>query len=254
MTEPVLVTIEERVLRIEMNRPEKKNALTVSMYADMAAALKQADADDAVRAILIHGQVDCFTAGNDLQDFLDVSSSLEDSSVDHFTTILPTVRKPLVAAVGGVAVGIGTTMLLHFDLVYAAENARFILPFINLALVPEAASSMLLPRLAGYQRAAELLMLGEPFDAEQAREIGFVNRVVPPDALMEQAFQSARSLAEKPPAAMLAAKELLKRGAESVEARMQAENAIFSECLVSPEAKEAMTAFVERRKPDFSNF
>jgi enoyl-CoA hydratase/carnithine racemase len=254
MTELVRVTTDERVMRIEINRPDKKNALTAEMYAAMAVALQQADADHMVRAILIHGQVDCFTAGNDMQDFIDASSGLEDTAVDRFITILPAVRKPVVAAVGGVAIGIGTTMLLHCDLVFAADNARFILPFINLALVPEAASSMLLPKLAGHQRAAELLLLGEPFDAELARDIGFVTRVVPADTLMEHALNAAKSLAEKPPAAMLASKSLLKRASEPVAARMEAENAVFSECLASPEAKEAMTAFFERRKPDFSKF
>ena len=254
MTQLVSVSIESRVMQIEINRPEKKNALTTEMYATMARALTEADEDANVRAILIRGQSDCFTAGNDLQDFMDASQGLEDTPVDRFITILPRVKKPVVAAVGGVAVGIGTTMLLHCDLVYAADNARFILPFVNLALVPEAASSMLLPQMAGHQRAAELLMLGEPFDAEHARQVGFVNRISAPDDLMAEALAAAISLAEKPPGALSATKALLKRKPETLMSRIEAENEVFSQCLASAEAKEAMSAFFERRKADFSKF
>ena len=253
MTELVLVTREDAVLRIEMNRPEKKNALTAEMYAAIGDALEEADSNPAVRVILIHGQSDCFTAGNDIKDF-EISDALEDTPVDSFFRALPRTRKPLVAAVGGPAIGIGTTMLLHCDLVYAADNARFSLPFINLALVPEAASSMLLPRLAGYQRAAELLMLGEPFDAERAREVGIVSRIFSADDLLAEALNVARKLADKPPAAMLATKALLRREPEPIASRIETENRIFSEMLAAPEAQEAVSAFFERRKPDFSRF
>jgi enoyl-CoA hydratase/carnithine racemase len=158
----------DRVLRIEIARPEKKNALTQDMYRAMGEALAAAEADSAVRAILIHGARDCFTAGNDLKDFLERSSGGGPSEAFRFISALPKLAKPLVAAVGGPAVGIGTTLLLHCDLVYAAPGARFQLPFVPLGLVPEAASSLLLPMVAGYQRAAELLLLGQPFTADKA--------------------------------------------------------------------------------------
>ena len=253
MTELVLVSQEDAILRIEFNRPEKKNALTPEMYVAIAQALEEADSNSQLRVVLIHGQSDCFTAGADLKGF-EVFQESEETPASVFLAALPRARKPLVAAVAGPAIGIGTTMLLHCDLVYAADNARFSLPFINLAVVPEAGSSMLLPRLAGYQRAAELLMLGEPFGAQRAHEVGIVSRVVSPDDLLAEALGAARKLAQKPPGAMVATKALLKRDPESVATRIEAENRIFSKLLVAPEAQEEVSAFFERRKPDFSRF
>ena len=203
MTDHVITELDSGVLIVRMNRPEKKNALTVDMYLAISAAMKRAETDKAVRVVLFTGQEDCFTAGNDLKDFIDhpPDSSTADDPVFEFLGALGAAQFPMVAAVGGTAVGVGTTMLLHCELVYAADNARFLLPFINLAVVPEAASSLLLPRTVGYQRAAELFMLGESFTAEQAHEMGIVNRVCRPDELFETAMTGARKLAEKPRAA-----------------------------------------------------
>lgn len=247
--------VRDRVLSIEIARPEKKNALTQAMYAALADALRSADSDANVRAVLIHGSQDCFTAGNDLKDFLERPPHTEEAPVSRFLTSLPAFAKPLIAAVNGPAVGIGTTMLLHCDLVFAAPAATFQLPFVNLGLVPEAASSFLLPYIAGYQRAAELLLLGRPFGPEKALAAGFVTEIVPQAELFERARAAALAVAALPPAAVRAAKALMREPyrARVVEA-MQAEGKVFRERLASPEAKEAMTAFLEKRKPDFSRF
>jgi len=251
----ILTEIRDRVLRIEIARPEKKNALTLAMYAAMAEALAAAEADPGVRVALIHGARDCFTAGNDLKDFLERPPHSEDSPTFRFLRGVSSFAKPLIAAVNGVAVGIGTTMLLHCDLVYAAPGARFQLPFVTLGLVPEAGSSFLLPYIAGYQRAAELLLLGQPFDARKAHAAGFVTKVIPEDELLEYARDAALGVAALPPAAVRHAKALMKKrfAARTAEA-MAEEGAVFRERLASPEAKEAMTAFLEKRKPDFSRF
>jgi len=245
----------ERILRIELARPEKKNALTAEMYRLMADALAGAEADPQVRAVLIHGAPDCFSSGNDVQDFLDVRREPGTSPAQGFMRAISTARKPVVAAVGGPAVGIGTTMLLHCDLVYAAPNARFLLPFVPLGLVPELASTLLLPMLAGYQRAAELLLLGQPFTADKAREAGIVTEVVPVENLMARARDAALALAALPPASVQLTKGLLKqRYAQAVSERITEELRVFGERLRSPEAREAVTAFLEKRKPDFSRF
>jgi enoyl-CoA hydratase/carnithine racemase len=245
----------DRVLRIEIARPEKKNALTQDMYRAMAEALAAAEADNAVRAILIHGTRDCFTAGNDLKDFLERSSGGGPSEAFRFISALPRLAKPLVAAVGGPAVGIGTTLLLHCDLVYAAPGARFQLPFVPLGLVPEAASSLLLPMVAGYQRAAELLLLGQPFTADKALAAGIVTEIVAEERLIDHARAAAAALAALPPASVRLTKQLMKRQlAAPIAAQMQEEGRLFAAQLQSGEAKEAMTAFFEKRKPDFSRF
>lgn len=251
----ILVEKSERVLRIQLNRPAKKNALTTGMYQAFAEALRSANADADVRAILVHGTSDAFTAGNDLHDFLANPPQGPESPVLVFLDAVTHVDKPLVAAVNGVAVGIGTTMLLHCDLVYAGQDAKFALPFVNLGLCPEAASSFLLPALAGYQRAAELLLLGEPFDAVKAHAIGLVTEVVPSDLTFEAAEQAARKLAAKPPASVRLTKRLLKAQTKAMlEAALAEEIRHFRERLVSAEAKEAFGAFLEKRKPDFTRF
>jgi len=251
----IRVETKDRVLRIEIARPEKKNALTQAMYGAMADALVAADKDAAVRAVLIHGTPDCFTAGNDLKDFLERPPHSGETPVFRFLSALPAFTKPLVAAVNGAAVGIGTTMLLHCDLVYAAPGAKFQLPFVSLGLVPEAGSSFLLPYIAGYQRAAELLLLARPFDADKAAAAGFVTAIVPESELFARAREAALALAALPPAAVRATKALMRQrfGARTLEA-MEAEGKVFRDQLASPEAKEAMTAFFEKRKPDFSRF
>jgi enoyl-CoA hydratase/carnithine racemase len=221
----------------------------------MADAIKAAEADGKVRVLLIHGKADLFTAGNDLQDFLDNPPRDDKRPVFQFLYGISQAQKPIVAAVAGAAVGIGTTMLLHCDLVYAAPNARLQLPFVNLGLVPEAGSSLLLPALAGYQRAAELLLLGEPFSAQKAKEIGLVTEVVPEDQLFDTAMAQAQKLAGKPAASLRLTKRLMKQGgAEAVAQRIKLESDHFGERLNSPEAKEAFSAFLEKRQPDFSKF
>jgi enoyl-CoA hydratase/carnithine racemase len=251
----VIVETKDRILRIELARTDKKNALTQDMYRAMSQALDAADADAGVRAILIHGARDCFTAGNDLKDFLERPPHAGPAASFDFISRLPKVAKPLIAAVGGVAVGVGTTMLLHCDLVYASPAARFQMPFVPLGLVPEASSSLLLPMIAGYQRAAELLMLGQPFGADKAFAAGFVTEIVPEDRLLEHALAAAAAVAALPPASVRLTKQLMKRTlGEAIAAQMAEEGRIFAERLQSGEAKEAMTAFFEKRKPDFSRF
>jgi len=255
MSANILVETKDRIARIEIARVDKKNALTQDMYRAMLKALADADADAQVRAILIHGARDCFTAGNDLKDFLDSSPGDGPRASFQFIQALPKVAKPLVAAVGGAAVGVGTTMLLHCDLVYASQGARFQMPFVPLGLVPEASSSLLLPMIAGYQRAAELLLLGQPFGADKALAAGFVTEIVPEGELLEYARNAAVAVAALPPASVRAAKALMKRPLlQAIATQMEEERRIFSERLQSGEAKEAMTAFFEKRKPDFSRF
>ncbi len=253
-TDLILTAKQEGILRIGFNRPTKKNAITGGMYRALTAALKDASADSAVRVVLIHGVPGAFTAGNDLADFLNLPQGEEPAAL-AFLPLLAAFDKPLVAAVDGLAVGIGTTLLLHCDFVYCTPEAKLSLPFINLGLVPEAASTYLLARLAGYQNAAELLMLGEPFGAARAKDIGLVSAVIEPEALMETALATAAKLAQKPPAAMRLTKALIKRTfAHAVLQALAAENEAFGGQMRSPEAKEAMTAFFEKRKPDFSRF
>ncbi len=246
---------KDGIARIEIDRPDKKNALTASMYQAMADAIHAAEGDAGVRVVLIHGKTDIFTAGNDLQDFLDNPPRDDDRPVFKFLYGISQAQKPIVAAVAGPAVGIGTTMLLHCDLVYAAPNARLQLPFVNLGLVPEAASSLLLPALVGYQRAAELLLLGEPFSAHKAKEFGLVTEVVPEEQLFDIAFAQAKKLAAKPAASLRLTKQLMKQGQmTAVAQRIKLESDHFGERLGSPEAKEAFSAFLEKRKPDFQRF
>jgi enoyl-CoA hydratase/carnithine racemase len=251
----IITESRDGVLRIEINRPDKKNALTSAMYQAMADAIRLAETDAKVRVVLIHGKADQFTAGNDLQDFLDNPPRDDARPVFQFLYGISQAQKPIVAAVAGVAVGIGTTMLLHCDLVYAAPNARLQLPFVNLGLVPEAASSLLLPALLGYQRAAELLLLGEPFTAQKAKEIGLVTEVVPEGELFATAMAQAKKLAGKPASSVRLTKKLMKQGQmEAVAQRIKVESDHFGERLASPEAKEAFSAFLEKRKPDFGRF
>ncbi|MDR5755932.1 enoyl-CoA hydratase [Caballeronia sp. LZ035] len=243
------------VLSIVLNRPDKKNAITAPMYQEMADGLYEAEMDPTVRAALLRANGGIFSAGNDLDDFLNDPPKGLDAPVFQFLRRLSAFPKPLVAAVGGTAVGIGTTMLLHCDLVYASPNAKFSLPFAQLGLCPEAASSLLLPRVAGYQRAAEKLLLGEAFDVNEAIAMGFVNGAIDAAQLDAYAFEKARRLALLPASSLRVTKSLMK-GAQSVEvtARMADEAAHFSRMLAAPEAREAFQAFFEKRKPDFSQF
>jgi enoyl-CoA hydratase/carnithine racemase len=252
MAEYISASVENRVLTLLMERPEKKNALTRAMYQAMIDGLRQAEADATVRVVMIRGSADCFTAGNDIGDFANAKPG-EPAVALQFLETLAAVQKPVIAAVGGVAVGIGTTMLLHCDLVYATSSARFQLPFVNLGLCPEAGSSYILPSLVGQRRAAELLFFGEPFGAAAARELGIVNEVCGESELFPRTNAAAQQLAEKPPTALRAAKALMKQGAaDNIKAAMARETKLFAALLQGPEAREAMTAFMQRRKPDFS--
>ena len=248
----IVASREAGVQRIAFNRPARRNAITAAMYDLLSAALREAEADESIRAIVIHGQDDAFTAGNDLEDFIRQPPLGDDTPVFRFLRVMSAARKPIVAAVNGSAVGIGTTLLLHCDLVYAGDNARFQLPFVGLGLVPEFASSYLLPLVAGYHRAAELLLLGDPFDAAKASECGFVTRVVPAAETLETALHSAKRLAALPPKSVRLTKELMKAGhGDAVQARIAAEGAHFRAMLGEPAAREALAAFMEKRKPDF---
>jgi enoyl-CoA hydratase/carnithine racemase len=251
----ILTGKADGIFTIEFNRPEKKNAITVAMYQAMADALQYADGDAGVRVILFCGKPEVFTAGNDLEDFMNNPPNSSNSPVSQFIQNLSHVAKPVVAAVSGPAVGIGTTMLLHCDLVYAADNAKFSMPFSQLGLCPEFASSLLLPQLAGYQRAAEKLMLGEPFLAEEAREMGLVNKVLPVADLLPFAQAQAAKLVALPASSIRTAKRLMKdHHTATVEDKIIEESKYFSEMLASPEAREAFMAFFQKRKPDFTKF
>lgn len=253
------ITIEKAdgLLTLGFDRPEKKNAITGAMYQAMADALASADADPAVRAILFRGSDTIFSAGNDLDDFMKRPPGGPDAPVLQFLRRISSAGKPLLAAVAGPAVGIGTTLLLHCDMVYAADNARFSMPFVPLGLCPEAASSLLLPRIAGYQRAAEKLLTGDAFDAREALAMGIVNKVLPAAELLAYASAQAHKLIALPAASLRLTKALMKggdAGAAEVAKVMNAEMTHFSQMLRAPEAREAMTAFFEKRKPDFSKF
>lgn len=255
MTDAVRIRLTDGVFHIEMARPEKKNALTAEMYEAMANALAAAEADPAVLVILISGAGGNFTAGNDLHDFLDKPPMDESAPVFRFINGFAKLQKPFVAAVEGVAVGVGTTMLLHCDLVYAGATARFALPFANLGLTPEAASSLLLPLCAGHARAAEMLMLGEAFSAQRALEVGIVNAVLPDAQVLEHALERCRKLTVQPAASLRLTKQLMKRAQQAlIDDTMNFEADVFRQRLVSPEAKEAFAAFFEKRKPDFAKF
>ena len=241
------------VLVLRFERLERKNALTAQMYSDLADALEEAAADPQTRAVVVTGDENTFTAGNDLGDFLANPPHDADAPVFRFLRQLAAFPKPLIAAVCGPAVGVGTTLLLHCDLVYAGENAQFILPFVNLGVCPEAASTVLLPALAGYLRAAAKLLLGEPFDAAEARDMGLVNRVMAPAEVEQFARAQAAKLAAKPLSSVLETKRLMKHSVRDlIAATMAEEGAVFSRMLTGPAAREAFLAFMQKRKPDFS--
>ncbi len=253
MSQDILIHTEAGVCTITLNRVDKKNSITADMYAAMADALAAAEADSAVRVVVFQGDIAIFSAGNDIGDFLNKPPAGMNSPVFRFLHNLAAFPKPLVAAVCGPAVGIGTTMLFHCDLVYAGDNAAFSMPFVNLGLCPEAASSLLVPQMLGYHRAAEALLLGEPFMAEAALEVGLVNRVVPPTECNGVTQTVARKLAAKPLSSLVETKRLMKGGQSALVAqRMSEEGASFGRMLGEPAAKEAFTAFLEKRRPDFS--
>jgi enoyl-CoA hydratase/carnithine racemase len=249
----ILVHIEAGVMTITLNRPEKKNSISSAMYSTMADALAQAQTSEVVRVVVFQGHETIFSAGNDIADFLNSPPSTQESPVFRFLFGISAFTKPLIAAVCGPAVGIGTTMLFHCDLVYAGDNAAFSMPFVNLGLCPEAGSSLLVPRLMGYHRAAEALLLGEPFMAEAALEIGLVNRLLPPLETNNYAQAIAKKLAHKPINSLLETKRLMKKDqASSIKQQISQEAVSFGRMLQEPAAKEAFSAFMQKRKPDFT--
>jgi enoyl-CoA hydratase/carnithine racemase len=250
----ILVHIELGVMTITFNRLDKKNSISSAMYGTMADALAQADSSMVVRVVVFQGHETVFCAGNDIEDFLKGPPTSQESPVMRFLYSLNSFTKPLIASVCGPAVGVGTTMLLHCDLVYAGDNAAFSMPFVNLGLCPEAASSLLLPQMLGYHRAAEALLLGEPFMAEAALEVGLVNRVLSPMETNNYAQTVARKLAAKPIPSLIETKRLMKKGQLALVTQQIGEEAIsFGRMLKEPAAKEAFGAFMEKRKPNFSS-
>lgn len=254
MSKDIEISVADGVQTIRFTRPEKRNALLSGMYAAMNEALALGDARDDVVANIFIGSGGMFSAGNDIGDFLERAKggTALGGPVLQFIRTLPLVNKPMIAAVDGLAVGVGTTLLFHCDLVYATPEARFLTPFLDLGLVPEAGSSLLAPLRMGHARAFELLVLGETFSAERAREAGFVNRIVPAAELESTARDAARRLAAKPPEALAASRKLLRGDAAAIVARVDEEARIFGQRLATPEAKEAFSAFFEKRPADFS--
>jgi enoyl-CoA hydratase/carnithine racemase len=246
---------ENRIAYVELARLDKKNALTGEMYGQLADAIAAADKDAQARVVMLRGAPDCFCAGNDVGDFLKRPPLVEGSPSARFFFAMQELRKPMVAAVGGPAVGIGTTMLLHCDFVYVSDEARLAMPFVSLGLVPEFASSLVLPQLMGHRRAAEKLLLGDPFTAEQAVECGIASAVLPAAEVVNHARRIAERFNSLPPGAVRQAKRLLREPQhEQILQTIRSEAQIFADRLRSPEAMEAFQAFFQKRKPDFSKF
>ncbi|HWE44660.1 MAG TPA: enoyl-CoA hydratase-related protein [Caulobacteraceae bacterium] len=255
MTDHVKTDLDAGVLTLTLNRPDKRNAITDAMYAAMAEALDAAGADPATRVVLLRAEGDVFSGGNDIGDFMGQRSqgvNTQDLSVFRFLKALAHFEKPIVAAVKGVAVGIGTTALLHADLVFVAEDAKLSTPFVNLGLAPEAASSLLLPARIGYTRAFAMFALGDVLDGKTAAAWGLANAALPADQVEQAAREAAIALTKRPSGSLIVTKRLM-RDAEMIWSVMREEGAVFHERLQSPEAAEAFTAFVQRRAPDFSN-
>lgn len=247
------VTQADGVQRIVIDRPHKKNALTGEMYAALAEAFAMGEATKAVRVHFITGTQDCFTAGNDMASFLNPQAGMME--VLRVIEALRTLEKPLVVAVNGVAVGIGVTLLLHADLIYASDSATFKTPFVELGVVPEAGSSLLMPRFMGHAQAARMLLLGEVFTAQQALDSGLISAVIPHAQVADVALQKAQTLARRPPNALRQARMLMRRvSADALKAHIEVETQIFAQCLSSPELQEAVMAFLQKREPDFSAF
>jgi len=248
-----LIDTSEGVRTLSLNRVDRKNSLTTALYGQLAQAIREAERDSAVRVLVIQGHETVFSAGNDIGDFMNNPPSTPDAPVFAFLDAIRDFPKPLVAAVCGPAVGVGSTMLLHCDLIYAGDNALFALPFVNLGLCPEAGSSMLLTARIGHVRAAQVLLLGDPFNAETALEWGLVNAVLPPSEVNAYARLQALKLAAKPLQSLLQTKRLMKRSdAAALPEHMAHEVQTFGPMLAQPAAREAFSAFMEKRKPDFS--
>lgn len=248
MTDDVIVEKHDGVLRIVMNRAAKKNALTGPMYDAMTAALAQADASDDIRAVVLEGSGGAFTAGNDLADFLATATRGQESRAFYFIEKLAALDTPIVAAVDGVAVGVGTTLIFHCDLVYATAGAKFRMPFVDLGLVPEAGSSLLAPLRLGMAKASEYILLAEPFDAQAAKEAGLVNAIVPAQDLSRTAMEAARKLAAKPAGALKASRALLRGDRAELKAAIRRESDAFATALKSPDARKAFEAFLSKAR------
>jgi enoyl-CoA hydratase/carnithine racemase len=249
----ILTERSASILQIQLNRPDKKNAMTSNMYVTLADLLNGAAGDEQISVVVWHGAGKAFCAGNDIEDFLKTPPGSGDSPQARLMKALVNFEKPLVAAVHGAAIGAGTTMLTHCDFVYAGESAKFQMPFVNLGVVPEFGSSYSIPARAGHIRASELILLGVPFDAARALEVGIVTRVVPDEKLLATAMETAQQLTAKPAGALQACKRLLKRSArEPLEQAMREEFPVFSTLVRSADAKEALTAFLEKRPPQFN--
>ena len=249
----ILQHTEDGVLTITFNREARKNSLNRAMYSQLAAIFRSAAEDKAVRVAVLQGAENIFTAGNDIADFLEFPPTHIDAPVFEFMFAMAEFPKPIIAAVCGPAVGIGTTLLMHCEMVLAGDNAAFAMPFINLGVCPENGSSLLAPQIFGYQRAAELLLLGEPFNADTALEIGLVNKILPPAEVNVSALNLAKKMADKPLSSLLATKALLKKNQAALLNQVICDEAqTFGQMLGAPAAKEAMSAFMEKRKPDFT--
>ena len=255
MSQHIQISIAKRVQSIRINRPDTKNALDLAMYAALTDALRRTDANNNIRVSMITGVGDAFCSGNDIEDFLKGPPADDSSPIVRFVETLIAAEKPIVAAVNGHAIGIGATMLLHCDLVYAGDNARFQMPFVNIGLCPEAGSSFLLPLLMGHRQAAELFYLGKTLNAVEAARLGLVNAVFPASQLDSEAMEAAESIAALPPNAVRATKRLLRDAfLDAVSSASRREMDSFLPLLNGPEAKEALSAFMEKREPDFSRF
>ncbi|MFX0011912.1 MAG: enoyl-CoA hydratase [Candidatus Hermodarchaeota archaeon] len=257
MKDHIISKLENNVLHIILNRPSKKNAITENMYQKFSLALNEGELNPEVKNFLVYGNGDCFCSGKDVKDFQDINyfaKAGENPSTDFMKAII-NAKKPIIGAVHGYVVGIGATMLLHFDLLYAASGTKFRFPFTNLGLVPEFGSTLLLPSVIGKFKASELFLLADFFTAEEAYKIGLLNRVFPKESFLEEATLIAESLAERPNMALIKTKELLKKnyGAKLLD-RISEEGIEFAKRQASPEAQEAFKAFFEKRKPDFSKF
>jgi len=249
----IVIELSDSVLRVELNRPSKRNAMTSSMYSTLATIFDKAARDEHTRAILWHGAGDSFCAGNDIEDFIKSPPGPGDSPQAQLMNALIDCDKPIVAAVHGAAIGGGTTMLTHCDFVYAGTSAHFQMPFVNLAVTPEFGSSCSIPAMIGYLQAAELILLGTPFDAHRACNLGFVTQVVPDQDLLATATDTARKLAQKPVGSLRASKRLMKRVfRDQLKAAVKAENEEFSALVQTEDAKEAFAAFLERRPAHFA--
>jgi enoyl-CoA hydratase/carnithine racemase len=255
MSAHIQVSIAKRVQFIRINRPDRKNALDLAMYKALTDALRRAESNRNIRVTVITGMADSFCSGNDIEDFLKGPPADASSPIVQFVEALIATETPIVAAVNGHAIGIGSTMLLHCDLVYAADGARFQMPFVNIGLCPEAASSLLLPLTVGHRQAAEMLYLGKTLNAVEAARLGLVNAVFPASQLEPEAMEAAEGIAAQPPEAVRTTKRLLRDAfLDAVTAASRREMQSFLPLLSGPEAKEALSAFMEKRAPDFSRF